>query len=48
MEMNINDIMKEYYKVGCVQFKYTIPEKASKCDKTRNHVVRVLIGPTDI
>jgi len=29
MEMNINDVMKEYYKVGCVQFQYSVPGKKS-------------------
>jgi len=48
MEININDVLKGYEKVGRVQFKYTVPEYASKSKKSRNHTLEVVSSPVDI
>jgi len=46
--MSVNDIMKRYDKVGRAQFKYTIPEYASKSKKSRNHAMEVVRNPVVI
>jgi len=46
--MNINDIMKVYDKVGRAQFKYTVPEYASKSKKSRTHAVELVSSPVGI
>jgi len=48
MEMNINDVMKGYDKVGRANFKCTVPKYASKSKKARTHAVELVSSPVGI